>query len=98
VVVVEWADEEGVQRARQIMREAGAIDIRERARQWHATWSGDRRVSPPVREDDYVAAQDRERGRTMQRALAADQAGSERAWGAEGPAGARADKPDDAPR
>ena len=95
VVVVEWTDGEGAQRARQIMREAGAIDIRERARQWHATWSGDRRVTPPVREDEFLAQQDRERGRTAERALAADQAGSERAWGFEGPAGAdgrRSDK------
>jgi hypothetical protein len=94
VVVVEWADREGAQRARQIMREAGAVDVRERARQWHATWSGDRRVSPPVREDDYLAAQDRERGRTVERALAADQAGSERTWGAEGAAAASDDNPD----
>jgi hypothetical protein len=94
VVVVEWADEDGAQRARRIMREAGAIDIRQRARQWHSTWSGDRRVTPPVREDEYVAAQDRERSRMVERALAADQAATERAWGAEGDAAARDDKPD----
>jgi hypothetical protein len=93
VVVVEWTDDAGVQRARQIMREAGAIDINERARQWHASWSGDRRVAPPLREDEYLAQQDRERGRTTQRALAADQAGSERAWGVEGPAAADEGKP-----
>jgi hypothetical protein len=94
VVVVEWADEAGAQRARQIMREAGAIDVHERARQWHSSWSGERRVSPPLREDEYVAAQDRERLRVAERALAADQAGSGRAWGAEGAAGATGDKTD----
>jgi hypothetical protein len=94
VVVVEWADEDGAQRARRIMREAGAIDIRQRARQWHSTWSGDRRVTPPVREDEYVAAQDRERSRIVERALAADQATTERAWGAEGDAAAGDGKPD----
>lgn len=94
VVVVEWADEAGAQRARQIMREAGAIDVHERARQWHSSWGGERRVSPPLREDEYVAAQDRERGRVAERALAADQAGSERAWGAEGAASASDGKPD----
>lgn len=94
VVVVEWADAAGAERAKQIMRDAGAIDIKERARQWHANWNADRALTPPLREDEYVAAQDRERRRTAERAMAADQDGSERAWGVQGPAAPRADKPD----
>ena len=90
VVVVEWADQTQARRARQIMQELGAVDIKERARQWHATWSGDR----PGPADDDFAPQEMQRRRNAERALAADQASSERGWGLglEG-AGGRADKP-----
>ncbi len=84
VVVVEWADDAQAQRAKQIMRDLGAVDIKEHARQWHAGWSGDEDLLPPRTE--------RERA---ERALAADQGDSERTWGLEGPtAGPRA-RPDD---
>lgn len=93
VVVVEWADQAQAQRARQVMKDMGAIDINERARLWHAGgWRPGRMPPPPAAtEDDYV--HEMERQRNVERALAADQAGSERAWGVEGPAGARGDKP-----
>jgi len=92
LVVVEWADAAQAQRAKQIARYLGAIDIKERARQWHSSWSGER--TPPTLNDNVeVTPYEMERRRTAERALAADQAGSERAWGAECPAAARGDKP-----
>jgi hypothetical protein len=94
VVVVEWADEAQSLRARQIMRELGALDVRERSRQWHALWSGDRSVAAPPRDYEDPASQRAERGRA-ERALAADQGDSERTWGLEGPAAGARERPDD---
>lgn len=95
VVVVEWADQQQAAQARQIMQDLGAIDIKARARQWHAGgWSGDR-PAPPARDED-VSPLEMERRRNAERALAADQAGSERGWGLglDGPAGLHDHKPD----
>lgn len=93
VVVVEWADEAQAQRATQIMRDLGAVDVKERARQWRAGWSGDRSVAPPPR--DYQDLGPRAERSRAERALAADQGDSERTWGLEGPDGIRRDRVDD---
>lgn len=95
IVVVEWADQAQAARAKQVMRELGAIDIQARARQWHTGgWSGDRAPAPARMED--VSPQEMERRRAAERALAADQASSERGWGLglDGAGALRDGKPD----
>ncbi|HWI82460.1 hypothetical protein [Ramlibacter sp.] len=92
VVAVHTMNDDETRRAAAMMRELGAMDIRERARQWRLEgWSG--RTLPAQAGRAPAANDEVERMRAADRAMAADQASSERAWGFEGPAGERADKP-----
>ena len=82
-------------RAAQLLRSAGGMDVH-RAGQRAPAWG--RGGGAAAQEEDSARNADAERRRTVERALAADQANSERAWDPDTPPAAAGDRPCGSPR
>lgn len=93
-VVVDAIGDAEAAAAEQLLRAAGGMDVR-RAGRRAPPWG--RGGSPAQNEDDARNA-DAQRRRTVERALAADQANSERAWDPDAPPGDASDRPGRASR
>ncbi len=95
VVVVDAIGDAEAARAEQLLRAAGGIDVH-RAGRRAPPWS--RGGSPSAQDEDDARNAEAERRRTVERALAADQANSERPWDPDAPRSDASDRPDRAPR
>lgn len=90
VVVVDAIGDAEAARAEQLLRAAGGMDVH-RAGRRAPPWG--RGGSPSARDEDDVRNAEAERRRTVERALAADQANSERAWDPDAPPADAGDGP-----
>lgn len=91
VVVVDAIGDAEAARAEQLLRAAGGMDVH-RAGRRAPPWG--RGGTPSARDEDDARNAEAERRRTVERALAADQANSERAWDPDAPAAGSTDRPD----
>ena len=95
VVVGDASGDLAAARAAQLLRSAGGMDVH-RAGQRAPAWG--RGGGAAAQEEDSARNADAERRRTVERALAADQANSERAWDPDTPPAAAGDRPRGSPR
>lgn len=95
VLVVDAIGDAEAARAEQLLRAAGGMDVHRAGRRAPAWGRGG---SPSAQDEDDARNAEAERRRTVERALAADQANSERAWDPDAPAADAGDRPDRAPR
>lgn len=89
LVLVDVLGDGDVQRAMRLLRAAGGMDVHQAGRrvpEWPSASSSTRD------DEDAARSAEAERGRTVERALAADQAGSGRAWDAEAPVAGGAER------
>lgn len=89
VVVVDAIGDDEAARAELLLRAAGGMDVHRAGRRAQA-WS---RGAAAAQEEDNARNADGERRRTVERALAADQATSERVWDPDAPPAAASDRP-----
>lgn len=90
VVVVDATGDADAARAEQLLRQAGGMEVHQAGRR-AAAWGSAGGAS--ARDEDDVRNAEAERRRTVERALAADQANSERAWDPDAPPAAAGDRP-----
>ena len=90
VVVVDVIGDADAARAEQLLRQAGGMEVH-RAGRRAAAWP--RTGGASARDEDDARTAEAERRRTVERALAADQANSERAWDPDAPPAAAGDRP-----
>ncbi len=83
VVVVDAIGNAEAAQAEQLLRAAGGMNVH-RAGRRAAAWADG--GSPSARDEDDARSADAERRRTVERAMAADQANSERGWDPDAPA------------
>jgi len=95
VVVVDAIGDVEAAQAEQLLRAAGGMDVH-RAGRSAPPWG--RGGSPSAQDEDDARNAEAERRRTVERALAADQANSERAWDPDAPPADATERPDRAPR
>lgn len=95
VVVVDAIGDAEAAQAEQLLRAAGGMDVH-RAGRRPPPWG--RGGTPSAQDEDDARNAEAERRRTVERALAADQANSERAWDPDAPPAAASDRPDRASR
>lgn len=94
VVVVDAIGDAEAARAEQLFRAAGGKDVHRAGRRAPAWGRGG---SPSAQDEDDARNAEAERRRTVERALAADQANSERAWDPDAPPADASDRPDRSP-
>lgn len=94
MVLVDAIGDAEAARAEQLLRAAGGMDVH-RAGRRAPPWG--RGGSPTAQDEDDARNAEAERRRTVERALAADQANSERAWDPDAPAADASDRPGRAP-
>lgn len=95
VVVVDAIGDVEAARAERLLRAAGGLDVHRAGRRAPAWGSGG---SPSAQDEDDARNAEAERRRTVERALAADQANSERAWDPDAPPADAGDRPARTPR
>lgn len=95
VVVLDAIGDAEAARAEQLLRGAGGMDVH-RAGRRAPPWG--RGGSPSAQDEDDARNAEAERRRTVERALAADQASSERGWDPDAPRTDASNRPDRAPR
>jgi hypothetical protein len=91
VVVVDAIGDAEAARAEQLLRAAGGMDVHRAGRRAPAWGRGG---SPSAQDEDDARNAEADRRRTVERALAADQANSERAWDPDAPAAEARDRSD----
>lgn len=90
VVVVDAIGDAEAGRAEQLLRAGGGMDVH-RAGRSAPPWG--RGGSPSAQDEDDARSAEADRRRTVERALAADQANSERAWDPDAPPAPSGDQP-----
>lgn len=95
VVVVDAIGDAEAAQAEQLLRAASGMDVH-RAGRRPPPWG--RGGTPSAQDEDDARNAEAERRRTVERALAADQANSARAWDPDAPPAAASDRPDRASR
>lgn len=91
VVVIDAIGDAEAARAEQLLRAAGGMDVHRAGRRAPAWGSGG---TASAQDEDDARNAEAERRRTVERALAADQANSERAWDPDAPPADASGRPD----